>query len=234
MKRHLLLVCALIWSNLLIAQSFEVSGFQDTQKGKLGELIRAPLRIKNISEKPITLSIRRTESQIGTSQKSLFCPENNCIEITAEEYVVRLEPGQLLQNFSIGLEAGLAEGFSTLKILIHNKSIPTEYTTLDLNFLVEGKPEKSNIYSSRHITIHDVYPNPATNFASIDYTLHSDPHKTKIVIHNILGSPVKEYELSPFENKVKLSVEDLNTGIYFYTLYIDNEGVITRKLIVKK
>lgn len=234
MKKLLLLGFTLLWSNFLIAQSFEVSGFQDTHKGKIGELIRAPLRIKNTSEKPITLSIKRTESQIGTSQKSLFCPDNNCLELTGEEYVVKIDPGQTLHNFSIGLEAGLAEGYSTLKIIIHNRTNPSENTALDINFLVEAKPEKSTIYSSRQITIHDVYPNPATNFAYIDYTLHSDPRKTKIVLHNILGSPIKEYELSAFENKVKLSVEDLNSGIYFYTLYIDNEGVITRKLIVKK
>jgi hypothetical protein len=234
MKRLLLLVFTFTWSIASIAQSFEVSGFQDTQKGRLGELIRTPLRIKNISEKPITLSIKHTESQIGTSQKSIFCPENNCTDFTGDEFVVKLEPGQTLLNFSIGLEAGLAEGFSTIKILILNKSIPTESLALDLNFLVEAKPEKSNIYTSRQITIHDVYPNPASSVAYIDYTLHADPHKTKIVLHNILGSPIKEYELSAFESKVKLSVEDLNSGIYFYTLYINNEGVITRKLIVKK
>jgi hypothetical protein len=218
----------------VLAQSFEVSGLPDTQKGKIGELIRSPLRIKNISEKSILLSLRRVESQIGTSQKGLFCPDNNCTDLTSEEYQIRLEPGQTLQNFSIGLEAGLAEGFSIIKILILNKSNPTESASFDINFLVEAKPEKSNIYTSRQITIHDVYPNPVTTFASIDYTLHADPLKTKIVLHNILGSPIKEYELSPFENKLKLNVEDLNSGIYFYTLYIDNEGVITRKLIVKK
>ena len=234
MKRLLLLVIILVWSISLFAQSIEVSSLQDIQKGKIGELIRTPLRLKNASEKPIILSIRRIESQIGTSQKSFFCPDNNCIDFASDEYTFRLEPGQTLHNFSIALEAGLVEGFSTVKMLIHNKSVPTENLTLDLNFLVEAKPEKNNIYSSRLITIHDVYPNPVTSVAFIDYTLHTEPHKTKVVLHNILGSPIKEYELSAFENKIKLSVEDLNSGIYFYTLYIDNEGVITRKLIVKK
>jgi hypothetical protein len=234
MKHRLLLVIIIFWGNSVIAQSFEVSGFQETQKGKIGELIRSPLRIKNTSEKSLVFSIKRIESHIGTSQKSMFCHDNNCIDVIPEDYTVKLEPGQTLQNFSVGLEAGLAEGYSTIKILILNKSIPSESLTLDFNFFVEAKPEKSNIYSSRQITIHDVYPNPVTNFAYIDYTLHADPRKTKIVLHNILGSPIKEYELSAFENKVKLSVEDLNSGIYFYTLYIDNEGVITRKLIVKK
>jgi hypothetical protein len=65
-----------------------------------------------------------------------------------------------MQNFSIGLEAGLAEGFSVVRYTIFNKSNPTESSTIELNYVVEGKSEKSDIYSSKYITIHDVYPNP--------------------------------------------------------------------------
>ena len=102
---------------------------------------------------------------------------------------------QTIQNISIALEAGLAEGSSSIKYIIYNRVTPTDFTMLDINFAVEGKPEKSNIYSSRFITIHDVYPNPATDYANIDYQLHSDEVKTKIVIHTILGNSLYEYTL---------------------------------------
>ena len=105
---------------------------------------------------------------------------------------------------------------------------------MDLNFIVEGRPEKSSIYTSRFITIHDVYPNPVTDHANIDYQLHNDQVKTKIVIHNILGNALSEYELSYADTKIKILADQFSAGIYFYTLYIDNEGVMTRKLIVKK
>jgi hypothetical protein len=36
------------------------------------------------------------------------------------------------------------------------------------------------------------------------------------------------------ERSIKILADNLSAGIYFYTLYIDNEGVMTRKLIVKK
>jgi hypothetical protein len=72
------------------------------------------------------------------------------------------------------------------------------------------------------------------NYANIDYKLHSDNIKTKIVIHNILGNTLTEYELSYLETNLKIPAEQLGAGIYFYTLYIENEGVMTRKLIVKK
>jgi hypothetical protein len=234
MKRLLLLVGYVFLCGSLSAQSFEVSGVQDAYKGVIGDLIRSPLRIKNKTDKTITLVIRRVDTQIGTTQKSLFCPDNNCLDLRIEEYLLKIEAGQSMQNFSIGLEAGLAEGFSVVRYTIFNKSNPTESSTIELNYVVEGKSEKSDIYSSKYITIHDVYPNPVIDFANIDYKLHTDEVKTKIVIHNILGNTLTEYELPYLETSIKIPAEQLGAGIYFYTLYIENEGVMTRKLIVKK
>ncbi len=234
MKRLLVLIGSILACGVLHAQSFEVLGLQEAYKGSIGDLIRAPLYFKNKTDKPITLVMRKAETQIGSSQKNFFCPDNNCLDPRTEDYILRIEPGQTSQNFSIGLETGLVEGFSAVKYFVYNKSNPNENTQIDLNFVVEGRPEKSSIYTSRFITIHDVYPNPVTDYANIEYQLHADQVKTKIVIHNILGNAVTEYELPHSETRIKILAEQLNAGIYFYTLYIDNEGVMTRKLIVKK
>lgn len=233
MKSLFLLVAYVLVSEVLLGQSFEITGMQETYKGSIGELIKAPLKLKNTSNKPITLILKKAEIQIGSSQKSFFCQDNNCIE-KSEELSVKIESGQTVQNVLIGLEAGLVEGFSTTRYIIYNKATPTEYTFIDLNFAVEPRTEKSNIYTSRFITIHDVYPNPVTNYANIDYQLHSDQVSTKIVIHTILGNALYEYELPYQETRIKILADELNAGIYFYTLYIDNVGVMTRKLIVKK
>jgi hypothetical protein len=234
MKKWILLIVCVLGSGVLRAQSFEVSGLQESYKGTIGDLIKAPLRFKNNTEKPITLILRKAETQIGGTQKNFFCIDNNCLDQRTEDYILKIEPGQILQNFAIGLEAGLVEGFSEVKYIVYNKSNPAEASQIELNFIVEGKPEKSNIYSSRFITIHDVYPNPVIDHANIDYQLHDNQVKTKIVIHNILGNALSEYELSFAETKVKILADQLSSGIYFYTLYIENEGVMTRKLIVKK
>jgi hypothetical protein len=68
----------------------------------------------------------------------------------------------------------------------------------------------------------------------VDYNIINDDIEAKIIIHNILGNAIEEYDLPAAENKVKIRAESMNAGIYFYTLYLDNEGVVTRKLIVKK
>ena len=105
--RKILLVAMISALSLgAFAQSFEISGLQDSYKGTIGETIRAPLRLKNTTEKPIVLIIRRLQAQIGSTQKSFFCVDGHCLEERVDDYVVRLEPGQSLSNFQIALEGG--------------------------------------------------------------------------------------------------------------------------------
>jgi len=234
MKNLLLLVILIFISSCGFAQGFEITGLQEAYNGLIGENIKAPLRFKNTSDKSVTLIIRKVNGQIGSTQKNYFCLDNNCLDQKVEDYVVRIEPGQSLNNFNVVLEAGLVSGECTLKYVAYNKSNPGQFIEFGLNFTVEEKPEKQNIYSSRVITIHDVYPNPVIDHAMVDYRIASDQVKAKIVIHNILGNIVGEYSLSSMETFARLRTDDLSAGIYFYTLYIDNEGVMTRKLIVRK
>jgi hypothetical protein len=79
-----------------------------------------------------------------------------------------------------------------------------------------------------------VYPNPVQTQASIDYKLHSESVKARLTLHNILGKIMGDYDLPASETRVKIQADELTSGVYFYTVYIDNSGVLTRKLIVRK
>ncbi|MBX2962540.1 MAG: T9SS type A sorting domain-containing protein [Cyclobacteriaceae bacterium] len=234
MKKTLFLALTLLATYCLQAQSFVVSGYNENQKGFIGDLIKVPLQIKNTSSKPIILIIRKENAQIGSTQKAFLCPGGNCDNAGIEDLTIKLEPGQTVQNLDLALDAGLVSGFSTVNFIVFNKFNSQDAVNLDLNFSVEERPLKNDIYSSRHIAIHDVYPNPVVDFAYIDYKLLTDQFKAKMVIHNILGSELSEYELPFLENRVKIRVDDYTPGIYFYTIYLDSESVMTRKLIVKR
>ena len=234
MRKFLLLVGIVCAAITLNGQSFEVVGLQDTYRGTIGETIRVPLHFKNHSDKIIHLLIKRISNQLGTTQKNYFCIDNNCLDQRAEDYLIKVEPNQVINSFNVALDAGLAQGVSSVKYLVINKSVPGESLEIDLNFVVEERSEKDNIYSSSHLILHDLFPNPVTEHAFAEYRILNHDIEAKIVIHNILGNPIEEYDLPAEDNRIKIRAESMNAGIYFYTLYVDNKGVITRKLIVKK
>ncbi len=234
MRKILLVYLFISFALCAAAQSFEVSGISENIKGSIGETVKAPLRFKNLTEKPVTLVIRRLQQQIGSTQKNFFCIDNNCLDDKIEDYILKLEPGQTLSSLQIALEGGLVPGPSSVRYQAFSRSNPVHSLEFELNFTIEERPEKNNIYQSRAITVKDVYPNPSIDHAYVDYQVNNDRVKARIRIHNILGNVVGEYDLSPYETLVRIKTEELNTGIYFYTLYVDNESVMTRKLIVKK
>ncbi|MEX2233703.1 MAG: T9SS type A sorting domain-containing protein [Cyclobacteriaceae bacterium] len=218
----------------LSAQSFEIGTLLEVYRGYIGETVRVPVRFTNQTDKPLTLVIRRLSSTLGGTQKNYFCPNNDCLDQKIEDVIVRIEPRGTLNDFEIALDAGLANGISSVKYLVFNRYNTSETYEFDLNFAVDERSAKDDIYASRHIILHDVYPNPVVDYAYVNYVMMNDEVEAKIIIHSILGNTIDEYSLPSEENKVKIRAESMNAGIYFYTLYLDNEGVMTRKLIVKK
>lgn len=218
----------------LLGQSFEIGEVQEVYRGYIGETVKVPLRFTNITEKPITLVIRRIQADLGGTQKNYFCPGNACLDQLVEDFAIRLEPRQTHTDFEVGLDAGLANGISSVKYLVFNRNNSSESLEFDLNFAVEERSAKLDIFTHPQIILHEVYPNPVVDYAYVNYDLLNPETEAKIVIHNILGNPIDEYSLPAAENKVKIRAESMTAGIYFYTLYLDSEGVVTRKLIVKK
>ncbi len=234
MIRLLLVVFLLISVLSLSAQSFEISATPESVKGVIGETLKVPVAFRNTTEKAVIIVVKKISQQIGTTQKNYFCMDDHCLDSKVEDYTLRVEPGQSVTSLQIALEAGLAHGNSSVKYIAFNKLNPSETYEFDLNFTVAEREEKQVIYSSSDITLKEIYPNPVKDIAYIEYNLLDDRVKAKILIHNILGNSIEEYPLPADETRVKIRVDALTAGIYFYTLYIDNEGVITRKLILKK
>jgi hypothetical protein len=94
------------------------------------------------------------------------------------------------------------------------------------------RPE-DRMYASEHLTVSNIYPNPAHDVAEIDYTMGNGIGGASITLLNILGSPVAEYRLDRTERKVRLQTTDLPTGYYFYQLSVEGSKVATKKLLVK-
>ncbi|GIL23358.1 MAG: hypothetical protein BroJett042_18710 [Bacteroidota bacterium] len=216
------------------AQQFELPDIQESYQTAVGETLRIPIKITNLSDKPVFYIIRRVQSDLGESQKGYFCLDKNCLETGISEFSKRVEPGETLQQLAFVLESGLVANQQTIKFQVFPKGNTLETKEYQVNIHVQERLEKPVLFHSKDITIQDVYPNPVQDYAYIEYRLHNENVKAKLTIHNILGKPMNEVELPSSENRVKLQTEEYTSGIYFYTLYLDNNGVLTRKLIIRK
>jgi type IX secretion system substrate protein len=223
------------------AQSLEIVNTGADQQGLIGQDLRTIIKIKNISNEPVYFSISEIKKQIGSSQKSFLCINNECDngnivnrkgKIT--DYVRKLMPDETDESIVAVLETGLVRGISSISYRVFNVKNPEDYTDIEMHYEVGEKAVENLLYSSKTVDLTDVYPNPVRETAIFDYVIKNDSKEAKIIIHNVLGSVAGEYKLNPFEQQLKVSVENYNPGVYFYSLYIDNEGVATKKLVVRK
>ena len=77
-------------------------------------------------------------------------------------------------------------------------------------------------------------PNPAINFTTIPYELKQANTNAKIVLHNIIGNKVKEIEINDLKGNVQLDLSQLEEGIYFYSLQINQKLISSKKLIIER
>jgi len=89
------------------------------------------------------------------------------------------------------------------------------------------------MYATEKLIVSNIYPNPANDFAEIDYQISGSVNEAKLMISSVLGAPVAEYTLDRNDRKVRIATRDLTTGMYFYTLSVDGKKVATKKLLIR-
>jgi hypothetical protein len=214
-------------------QSFEVTPVSETLIGTTGQSIKIPIQIKNTSDKAQVYIIRLSENDLKTGQKGYFCHNGTCLNEEVREISKRIEGLSSIQDLYYVIETGLVTGQNQLVFEAGIKGAGTGQE-LPVTIMIDEKQPRNVVFKSRDLVVHEIYPNPSSSVAYIDYELYNDKKSAKILIHNILGTPLGEQELPANDTRTKILTEDLSPGIYFYTVYLDNEGLITRKMVVRR
>ena len=85
------------------------------------------------------------------------------------------------------------------------------------------------------IGFHNVYPNPATDKVTLEFTLKENA-PVELTITNVIGSKVKNVSFGKQNagaQKASLNVANLKAGVYFCSLKVD-ENVVTKRLVITK
>jgi hypothetical protein len=105
-----------------------------------------------------------------------------------------------------------------------NTDKSTEETTEELEELLVNLPQ---------ISISLAYPNPASEYVFFNYQIQDRNHRYFIGISDVLGANSRMYPLDPDSRQLRIHLRDMAPGIYFYSLWMNERVIATRKLIVK-
>jgi len=77
------------------------------------------------------------------------------------------------------------------------------------------------------------YPNPATDNLTISYVIDGNTNNARMDVYDVLGQKVTSHALNSNKGQVNLKVDNLNAGVYFYSIKVDNKAIRTERVIVK-
>lgn len=238
MKRLLIFFTWLWLLTPLIVEAQQVRVLSDGVefRGDLGTTQRKTIILQNETNQVKTYLLKTLRGNIGSSQKVRICIGEQCYDPKKDLAKIKLtlEPGELLTDLYLDFEMGIAETKGSFDLSFVNESNLRDLFVVEARYEVDDPAIKVDEFDYKDIVLSDVYPNPSVRTAQFDYNLKNQSVKARIAINSFIGNPVADYELDPERNSLLISVSDFIPGVYFYTLFLDNKNIVTKKLVVKK
>jgi hypothetical protein len=78
------------------------------------------------------------------------------------------------------------------------------------------------------------YPNPTKNNATINYVLPKNTSSAFLVLTNTLGQVISKTPISSEKNKITISTNLLEQGIYFYCIESNDNRTSSKKMMILK
>ena len=124
------------------------------------------------------------------------------------------------------------EGTSSITYIFFTIDDPIDSVRFTMNYITGHAGLVDHLLTETKLS--EAYPNPTSHHAFFDYKLPNGISNATLVVHNLLGSKVNEIKIIEPAGKIELNTGELNEGIYFCTLIVKSEVVVSKKLVVNR
>jgi hypothetical protein len=183
---------------------------------------------KDTKNKEISEKIAQREIENANKTRIGFVAQE--IKEVLPELVEESE-NELLSVDYIGLIPVLVEGIKELQSKINVlEELLAEQETYKLKAAISNE----EILNTNGSILYQNSPNPFNIETTIKYQLPTNCTNAKIILYSLSGAQVKEIGIHPSSTSVNITAGELQPGIYLYTLFVNNQKVDTKKLIISK
>jgi ABC-type microcin C transport system duplicated ATPase subunit YejF len=190
--------------------------------------------IENTTSQELGIMVQRQIISLINNATTSFCIGDLCLDADLSVFPEIISAGGSLTHaaqgdraFHIFYNPNGSYGVSLIKFTFFDQTTPTIASSVYLridNTVSVSETKPNNALSA--------YPNPAIDKVTIEHSLNSNATDAKLVIRNITGVIVYS-SLIGNSTKTSILLNDFTSGIYFYSIELNNKSIITKKLIVK-
>jgi Secretion system C-terminal sorting domain len=180
-----------------------------------------------------------TQSRLNTGQKKdlskLKLGTSSVLRFTNTRTNVKIQPSSAINAFYRSLMLGATANANTTRSSTSNES--TNINTTDSRSRIAASADVNKaedvMFVNEKIRVNNVYPNPANDYAEIEYQINGNVADAKITVISSIFSTLSELPLDKADKKIRINTQQLASGVYFYQLMVDGKKVATKKLLVR-
>jgi len=191
-------------------------------------------RIKNNTDREVSVKVERITLDTVPGSMNQFCWVQ-CfapwISISPMAYAIPAYDTTAEEVFSGHYLPQNKLGTSLLKYVFFLENNPDDKVSFVVRYVVS--PSSIEDLASK-IKFGNAYPNPANNKVSFNYDFPIGVTTASLKIYNLLGQAVTEQSISESNGRLEIPLNNLNEGIYLYSLTINNSVIVTKKLIIRR
>ncbi len=199
----------------------------------------AKISIENFSSSPITVKTTMKKISGPASHLPYMC-FTNCYtpEVFESPDTETLAPGTINDKFighlNVAVKSDDAIGKSVVKFCFVNVNNTSDSVCADVIFNVtKATGLEDGSISINGMKISPAYPNPASDFVNINYSMPLRVERAYLEVFSSIGRTIRTETLDPYKQSIKLDVSNFKPGIYFYRVVVNGRRSATRRFVVR-
>ncbi len=195
------------------------------------ELVLENFIVKNISDNSLEAYCKKEVITAVEGSSNTFCWAGLCYPpntIVSTEFL-NMEPGDEATDFSGHYYPYETVGTSEVNFIFFDNKNPIDSAYVNVKFKTSTEGIQEEVLAEN---VSDAYPNPADGTVNFRVDLENSASKVELILSNILGATILSKDISRQNGEVSLSTQDLEKGLYMYSVLVNGEIVKSRKLIV--
>ncbi len=243
-KRILSILPFLLIAFMVQAQTLTLSnGDGDVPNGSEISILASPdiyeieshIYITNNSEDTVDVWLTKVEIDVIPLTENTFCWGQSCYgpDTYTSTTPVAIGGGVTDSASFVGYYKPKGyEGTSSITYIFFTIDDPIDSVRFTMNYITGHAGLVDHLLAETELS--EAYPNPSSHHAYFDYKLPNGINNATLMVHNLLGSKVNEIKIIEPSGKIELNSSELNEGIYFCTLLVKNEVIVSKKLVVNR
>jgi hypothetical protein len=219
---------SLSWSGGAISNGQTITIIGDTAGTVFSEV-----DITNNGTDTLSVKVKKKELSLVSGSENSFCWLNCYLpNIYVSPYFINMIPDSLYIDFSGEYKAHGNVGASQVMYTFYDMNNVNDSVCVIVNYdcSMSSVPDLGKV----NVEFSNAFPNPADAYTSFTYSFPaSSTPNSRLIVRDLVGNIVAESNLTDQNGTIKIYTEKLNDGVYFYSLLLEDQVYLTRKLIVR-